>query len=79
MIGGVYELTPLPDASQVMINNPSSFEQLRTIPAACREEHLIAGNDGVVIIVVRNDEQHTTDTTTVSRVRSIAPSLIDVR
>jgi hypothetical protein len=62
-----------------MINNPSSFEQLRTITAACREEHLIAGNDGVVIIVVRNDEQHTTDTTTVSRVRSIAPSLIDVR
>jgi hypothetical protein len=59
-----------------MINNPSSFELFLTITAACREEHLIAG---VVIIVVRNDEQHTADTTTVSRERSIAPSLIDVR
>lgn len=36
-----------------------------------------AGNDGV-IIVVRNDEQHTADTTMVSRARSIAPSLMSV-
>lgn len=69
IIIGVSRLTPLPDASQVMINNPSSLELFRTITAACREEHLIAGNDGVVIIV----EQHTVDTTMVSRARSIAP------